>query len=209
MKKLEENKIKTREQNKGRKIKTLLSSPIHLAHHHSTVEPLSLCCCTDIATLSHRYRTAIVPLLLRRCCSVVALLSHRYRTGIAPLSLRCCCSCCRYAVTLLSHRYCSTVAPLLSLLLSLRSRTAIAPLSRRCRTAVAPAQRGYTQFKIELLVLYCHSNVASSADRKVHTVVASRAIIRVMVTIGDCQARVSSSSEGCSTSQKTIKVETY
>ena len=39
------------------------------------------------------------------------------------------------------------------------------------------------------------------------TVVASRGIIRVMVTIGDCQARVSYSSEGCSTWQKTVKVE--
>ena len=41
------------------------------------------------------------------------------------------------------------------------------------------------------------------------TVVASRGIIRVTVTIGDCQACVSSSSEGYSTSQKTVKVETY
>ena len=38
------------------------------------------------------------------------------------------------------------------------------------------------------------------------TVVASRGIFRVTVTIGDCQALVSSSSEGCSTSQKTVKV---
>ena len=38
-------------------------------------------------------------------------------------------------------------------------------------------------------------------------VVVSRGIIRVTVTIGDCQARVSSSSEGCSTWNKTVKVE--
>ena len=38
------------------------------------------------------------------------------------------------------------------------------------------------------------------------TAVASRGIIRVTVTIGDCQALVSSSSEGCLTSQKTVKV---
>ena len=131
-KQLEENKIKTREQNKRRKIKTLLSSPIHLAHHCSTVEPISLRCRSVVAPLSHRYRTAIVPLSLRRYRSVVALLSHRYCTGIAPLSLCCCCSSCLYAVTTISHRYCSTVAPLLSLLLSLCSRTAIAPLLRRC-----------------------------------------------------------------------------
>ena len=79
---------------------------------------------------------------------------------------------------------------LLSILLLLRSRTAIAPLLRRCLTAVAPAHRGYKQFNIELLLLYCHSNVASSVNWKVHTVVASRGIIRVTVTIGDCQARV-------------------
>ena len=39
------------------------------------------------------------------------------------------------------------------------------------------------------------------------TVVASRGRIKVTVFIGDWQARVSSSSEGCSTSQKTFKVE--
>ena len=59
------------------------------------------------------------------------------------------------------------------------------------------------------MLLYCHSTVASAVDRKDHTVVTSRGIIRVTVTIGDCQARVSSSSEGCLTSQKTVKVETY
>ena len=117
-KKLEEKKIKIREQNKVRKIKTLLLSPIHLAHHRSTVEPLSLHYRTDIATLS-------------LCCrSAVATLSHRYCSAVAPpLSLRFCA-----AVTPLSHRYCSTVALLLSLLLLLRSCTAIALLSKRDRS---------------------------------------------------------------------------
>ena len=111
----------------------------------------------------HRYRTAIVSLSLRRCRSVVALLSHRYCTDIAPQLLRCCLSCCQYTVTPLSHRhrstfatplslrccaavtpllhqYRSTVAPLLSLLLSLRSRTAIATVSLHCCSdAVAAA----------------------------------------------------------------------
>ena len=41
------------------------------------------------------------------------------------------------------------------------------------------------------------------------TVVPSRGIIRVTVTIGNCQALVSSSSEGCSTWQKTVKVEAW
>ena len=57
------------------------------------------------------------------------------------------------------------------------------------------------------MFLYCHSTIASAVDRKVPTVVASRGIIRATVTIGDFQARVSSSSEGCSTWQKTVKVE--
>ena len=40
-------------------------------------------------------------------------------------------------------------------------------------------------------------------------VVASRGRIWVTVFICDFQARVSSSSEGCSTLQKTVKVEAY
>ena len=41
------------------------------------------------------------------------------------------------------------------------------------------------------------------------SVVASRGIIRVTVSIGDCQVHVSSSSEGCSTLYKTVKGEAY
>ena len=41
------------------------------------------------------------------------------------------------------------------------------------------------------------------------TVVASRGKIKVTVFIGDWQVRVSSSSEGCSTLQKTVNVEAY
>ena len=41
------------------------------------------------------------------------------------------------------------------------------------------------------------------------TVVASRGKIWVTVFIGDCQARVYSSSEGCSILQKTVKVKAY
>ena len=92
-KKIEEKKIKTREQNKGRKNKTLLSSPIHLAHHRSAVAPLllrcctaismlSLCCRSAVAPLSHRYRSAVAPPLS-------LLLSLRSRTAIAPPSRRC------------------------------------------------------------------------------------------------------------------------
>ena len=137
--KLEENKIKTREQNKGRKIKTLLSSPIHLAHHRSTVEPLLLRCCTDIATLS-------------LCCrSAVALISHRYRSAVStPLLLSC-----RTDVAPLSHRYRSTVAPLLSLLMLLRSRTAISPVSLHCRSAAVAIQSHRYRTGIAPLLLRC------------------------------------------------------
>ena len=69
--------------NQERKIKTLLPSPIHLAHHHSAVAPLSHC-----------YRYAVA-LLLPRCCTAIAPLPFRCRdTAFAPL-LRCCKeSCC-------------------------------------------------------------------------------------------------------------------
>ena len=153
------------------KIKTLLSSPIHLDHHRSAVAPLSrrycsavapllLLCRSPVSPLSHRYRTAIVPLLLRRCRSVVALLSHRYRTGIDPLSHHWCRYCCCYTVAPLSHRYRATVAQLLSLLLLLRSRTAIAPLLLRSRAVVEPLsirpREGINNSKFNC----CCSNVA-------------------------------------------------
>ena len=157
-------------------------APLSFHCRSAAVDLLPRCCRTAIAPLSLHCRSAAVAI-------AVATQSHRYCTAIAPLSLRCCCSC----VATQSRRY----------------RTAIAPLLRRCWTAVAPAQIGYKQFKIELILLYCHSTVTYAVDRKVHMVVASRGIIRVTVTIGDCQARVSSSLEGFSTSQKTVKVETY
>ena len=143
----------------------------------TTIAPVSLHCrsaaiAPAVNTQSHRYHTGIAPLSLRYCRSVVALLSHRYCTGIAPLSLRCCRSFCCYSVTPLSHWYCSTVAPLLLLLLLLRSP----PVSNRCRAVVKPLllrpREGKKKFNIELILLYCHSTVASAVNRKVHTVVA-------------------------------------
>ena len=157
----------------------------------------------------HCYRTAIVPFLLCRCLSVVALPSHRYRTGITLLLLLCCCSCCCYYVApLLFHCRSTAITTAVDTQLH-RYCTVVAPLLNRCRSGPTPSQRGYKQFKIELLLLYCHSNVASAVDLKVHTVVAPRGITRVTLTIGDCQERLSSSSEWCSTSQKIVKVETY
>ena len=101
---------------KARKTKTLLSLPIHLAHHQfaaAAVAPLLLRCCSAVATLSLHCRSVVAPLSLR-CCSAVAplpLLS-------LLMSLRC-CSCYRSCC-------CSAVAP------------AVAPLSLRCRSDVAP-----------------------------------------------------------------------
>ena len=155
-KKLEENKIKTREQNKGRKSKhcccrqfTWLIIALLSNRYRSAVAPLSLRSHSVVAPLSQRYRIATGPLSLRHCCSAVAHLSHRYHTGIPPLSLRCCRSCCRYAAAPLSHRCravvepqplrpreginitilnccCSTVTPL-SLLLSIGRFTRLSP----------------------------------------------------------------------------------
>ena len=159
-KNLEENKIKQGRNTKEGKSKhccrhqsTCLIIALLSHRYRSAVAPILLRCCSVVAPLSQRYRTAIVPLLLRHCHCIVALLLHRYRTGITPLSLCCCCSCCRYTVAPLLHRYRFTIALLLSLLLSIRSPTAISPLSLRCHTAVAPAQRGYKQFNIKLLLL--------------------------------------------------------
>ena len=68
------------------------------------------------------------PINLAHHRSAVAPLLHSYCSAVAPpMSL-----CCRSAVAPLLHRYRSNVAMLLSLLLLLRSRTAIAPLSLRC-----------------------------------------------------------------------------
>ena len=69
----------------------LLSLPIHLVHHRSTVEPLSLRCCTDIATLSLCCRAAITP-LSHRFRAVVEPRSLRPKEGINNSILNCCCS---------------------------------------------------------------------------------------------------------------------
>ena len=128
-KKTVRKKYQNKTANQERKIKMLLSSPIHLAHHRSTVEPLSLRCRTDIAPLLYRYRYAIV-LLSLHCRTATASISHQYRSTVAPPLLLC----CRASVALLLHRYCSTVAPLLLLLLLLHSRTVMTPLSNRDRS---------------------------------------------------------------------------
>ena len=71
------------------------------------------------------------------------LLSLRSRSAVAPLSLQY-HSCCRYTV---APAIAPAVAPL-SLLLSLRCRSGVAPVSLCCRSAVA------------LLLLWCRSSVA-------------------------------------------------
>ena len=213
----------------------------------------SLYCRTDITPLSHRYHYAVALLSLRCCNAIVPLMRHFCYASVAPLS-RCCHTAiaplpfrcrsaavaplsrrCHAAVAPLSHRYHSTVALMLSLLLSLHSRTAIPTLSHHCRSAaVAPAVATQSLLispplslcccaivaSLLLRCRFCHSVAADVAPAVATvslvillllslTVVPSRGRIRVTVFIGDCQACVSSSSEGCLTLQKTVKVGTY
>ena len=185
----------------------------------TAITPLSLRCLSSVAPLSHRYCYAVAPLSLRCCSAAVAPLLLRCRTAFAPLLFHCRSAAVAPAVDTQSHRYRSTVAPLLSLLLSLRSRSCyrlrccsvVVPLLHRCCSAIA---------YLSLCCRFCWS-VADAVAPAVATlslllsllcsltVVASRGRIRVTVFIGDFQARVSSSSEGCSTLQKTVKVEAY
>ena len=149
---------------------------------------LSLRCRSDVAPLSHRCRTAVTP-LLHRCRTAIAMLSLCCRSAVTPLSLRC-----RSAAVAPTF---DTQLLLLSPLLSLRCCSAVTPLSLCCR--------------------FCHS-IAAAAVATLSlllsplmslTVVASRGRIRVTVFIGNCQACVSSSSEGYSTLRKIVKVEAY
>ena len=109
---------------KARKIKTLLSFPIHLAHH--------------------RFAATAVALLLLRCRSDAAAVAPSVATLslllLLMLSLRChsCCrscrSCCRYAVA-------PSIAPavtLLPLLLLIYCWSDVAPLSLRYQSTVTP-----------------------------------------------------------------------
>ena len=112
----------------------MLSSPIHLAHFCSVVNPLP-----------HRYRTAIVPLSLR-CRSAVAPISLHCRSAaeaVAPLLLQCRSAAVDPDV--------ATQSLLILPPLSLRCRTTVAPLSLRYHSDVAP------------LSLFCCFAVASVA----------------------------------------------
>ena len=150
----------------------------------TTITPLLLRCISAVAPLSNRYCSTVDPLLLLRC-----------RAAVAPLSLNCRTAAVAPDVATQSHRYCTAIAPL-----SLRCCCccyAVTPLLLHCRStaaAVAPAAATVSLLLLLLLSL---------------TVVDSRCRIRVTVFIVDCQSRVSSLSEGCSTSQETFKVETY
>ena len=127
-KKLEENKIKTREQNKGRKSKrccrrqfTWLIIALLSNRYRSAIAPLSLRYHSTIAPLSPRYRYAvtllsllshntIAPLLFRCRYSAVAPLSRSCHTNITPVSLHCRSAAVAPAVATQSHRYVTAVA---------------------------------------------------------------------------------------------------
>ena len=106
-----------------KEIKSLLSSPTHLAHHCSTVEPLSLRYRSAIALLSPQYRyaltllslrchNAITPLLFRCRYAAVDPLSRSCHTAITPVSLHCCSAAVAPAVATQLHRYRTAIAPL-------------------------------------------------------------------------------------------------
>ena len=142
---------------KARKIKTLLPSPIHLAHHPiaaAVVALLLLRCCTAIAPLWLRccrsfWRYAVTP----DTAAAVASMSLRFHSNVTPLSLR----------------YCSAIA---QLSLSCRSAVALLPLLALCcswccswccscccyavTAAIAPA---VTPLSL-LMLLWCCSGVA-------------------------------------------------
>ena len=208
-----------------------------LSHRYrSAVAPLSIPCCTAIAPLSHVYCSAVAPLLslllslrncscyrlhccsavapmLLRCHSVITPLLLRYPSAVSPLSLRC--RFCHNVGAAVASAV-ATLSLLLLLLLSLHCHYC-------CRSCVALVLLRYRSV-ISVLFLYCCSaatavtpDIAPSIAPSVtpllllglFTVEASRGRIWVTVFIGDCQARVSSPSEGCLTSQKAVKVEAY
>ena len=75
---------------KARKIKTLLSLPIHLAHHRfaaAAVAPLSIRCCSVVDPLLLRCCSAVAPLSLR-CCSAAAAVTPAVATLSLLLSLQ-------------------------------------------------------------------------------------------------------------------------
>ena len=111
---------------KARKIKTLLSLPIHLAHHRiaaAAVAPFSLRCCYCRSCCRSCYcsccLSAVSPAvasLLLRCCSAVAPLSLCYLSTVDPLSLSC--RFCRSVSAAVTHAV-ATLPLLLLLLMSL------------------------------------------------------------------------------------------
>ena len=184
---------------KARKIKTLLSFPIHLSHHQfsaAAVAPLSLRCRSAVAlAFAPAMAPAISPAIAPAVAPLSLLLSLRCCSAVDPLPLLslhclCCCPCCCYAI---APNISPSVAPL-SFLLSLCCRSAVAPLSLRYQSAVT-----WVFLRCRCCHYCCLSAVAPAVAPTVtpnvalfFTVVASRGKIWVTVSIGDCQACVSS-----------------
>ena len=183
-------------------------------HCRTAIALLSLCCLSGVAPLSYRYHYA------------VALLSLHCRTSIAPLSLHCRSAAIASDFATQLHRYHTTIDPLslpaVAHAVAMQLLLIFPPLSLRCHAAVASLLLRYRSAVVPLSLCphFCLS-VAAAVTPGVATVslllslllsltvVASRGRIKVTVFISDCQARVSSSSEGCSTSHKTVKLEAY
>ena len=184
-------------------------------------------CCSAVAPLLLRCCSAVA-LLLLRCCSAIVLLSVRRHSAVATLSLRCCSAvtplhclsavaplslCCRFcrflaaAVAVAVAAAVATLSLLLLLLLSLhchsRRRSGVAMVLLRYRSVISPPSIRccYAATAVTLAVAPAITTaVTPLLLLELFTFVASRCRIRVTVSIGDCQARVSSSSEGYSTS---------
>ena len=162
---------------KARKIKTLLSLPIHLAHH-----PIAA---ASVALLSLRCRSAVAPLPLLSLLLLLLLsllLSLRFRSAVAPLSISCRSADANVALLpflslllLLSchswYRSCcrSTVTPAVALL-SLRCHSAIVLLSVRCRSVVAPMPLLSLLLSLFLLLLlsihFCRLDCSRSSPQE-------------------------------------------
>ena len=147
----------------------------------------------------------VVPLLNRNSSGPERVLIIQYWTAVALLSLHCCFCCqsksshgCRLKMHNQGngdHRWLS--GAYVSLLRGVSNFAENSQGVILLTLIIALSDRSWIRGVSEILDKWLGSKF---------TVVVLRGIIMVMVTIGDCQAHVSSSSEGCSTLQKTVKV---
>ena len=170
---------------KERKIKTFLSLPIHLAHHHiaaAAVNPLSLRCRFCRSCCCYCYYSFCLS-------SVAPVVAPAVAPAVAPFSLRC--RFRRSAAAAVTPAV-TTLSLLILLLLPLHChscfRSVVAPVSLRCFSVIS-----------SMLLSCCSAAAAVTPDVApaiapaftpllslgFFTAVASRGRIRVTVSIGD------------------------